>query len=264
MEHSCPAPALGQRRLKEEQERQRDREASQAPVGKPGEQSADQQEERSRLGEDEPECAVRVERLLVVELRALLDAEDPFTGEQDLRDHRHEQDREVVAQHRPRTFSNTRQSPASFWSPQKRREVTGAGRRRPHARTRETKTRASRASAAEIEREAEAGPAALSVISVRLLNVMTMSVTKRAVLPSTSMRTTPRKRAERVPTCGNGTLAKETILAPAGSPLASVRRRQGTAARGITDRRQSSRTMRRVLRTSATLPNSRPLRLKVV
>ena len=52
------------------------------------------------------------------------------------------------------------------------------------------------------------------MISVRLRNVMTMSVTRRVVLPNKSIRITPRKRDERVPTCGKGTLAKETILAP--------------------------------------------------
>ena len=49
---------------------------------------------------------------------------------------------------------------------------------------------------------------------------MTMSVTRRVVLPNKSMRITPRKRAQRVPTWGNGTLANETILAPDGSYLA--------------------------------------------
>src|SRR5947207_9983552 len=93
---------------------------------------------------------------------------------------------------------------------------------------------------------------------------MTMSVTRRVVLPNTSIRITPRKRDERVPTCGNGSLAKETILAPDGSPLASVRRRHGTAARGTTERRQSRRTIRLVLSTSATLLNSRLLRWKAV
>ena len=89
----------------------------------------------------------------------------------------------------------------------------------PHARTRETKTRVSRASAAAIEPAADAGPAAFSVISVRLRNVMTMSVTRRVVLPNKSMRITPRKRAQRVPTIFGSEVFPSKILEQIGRDL---------------------------------------------
>jgi hypothetical protein len=51
---------------------------------------------------------VRIERLLVIELRALLDPEDPFAREEDLNDYQQEKQRNVVAKHRTRAPSHTR------------------------------------------------------------------------------------------------------------------------------------------------------------
>src|SRR5205823_3570050 len=88
MEHAAPASAPGEGGLREGQEGEQERQAPDLEVGVPREQRDDQEQDRDRLREDETERAMRIEGLLVVELRPGLDPEDSLAGQEDLDDDR--------------------------------------------------------------------------------------------------------------------------------------------------------------------------------
>jgi hypothetical protein len=72
VETSAPAAAPRERVLEKDQERQCDRDPTRLAVRKPCKECEDEQDQRSGLCEDESERAMRVERLLGVELRPFL------------------------------------------------------------------------------------------------------------------------------------------------------------------------------------------------
>src|SRR5436190_2858616 len=104
VEHAAPATTPGERRLREGQERKDDREPLDSPVRMPREERGNQEQQGDRLGDEESESAVRVERLRVVELVHLLDPEDPLARQKDLdHDQYDHQRREPLQERRSNT-----------------------------------------------------------------------------------------------------------------------------------------------------------------